>query len=184
MQPFAVSRKMLLPGPDRPLPPKHFGPFLANAAEQLLVVTAPALLGGRALSGADPTQAAESGSEISEGCGSYTLSAESLASVLDAATFDFMRFVSILGTELTETDGAMPITGPGAIADFQQIFKRLRNFYLYADGVEIWDFDSCYVSPFSEVAPGAVLMPGTILKGTTSVAAGRSSVPTLCWKTP
>lgn len=147
-------------------------PFLANAAEQLLVVTAPALLGGRALSGADPTQAAESGSEISEGCGSYMLSAESLASVLDAATFDFMRFVSILGTELTETDGAMPITGPGAIADFQQIFKRLRNFYLYADGVEIWDFDSCYVSPFSEVAPGAVLMPGTILKGTTSVAAG------------
>ena len=66
----------------------------------------------------------------------------------------------------------MAISDPGAMADFQQIFKRLRNYYLYADGVEIWDFDSCYVSPFAEVAPGAVLMPGTILKGNTKIASG------------
>ena len=148
-------------------------PFLSNAAEQLLVVTAPALLGGRALGGVDTLAGEiEDGSEVAQGCGSYLLSAESLASVLDAATFDFMRFVTVLGTELTEADGAMAIADPGALADFQQIFKRLRNFYLYADGVEIWDFDNCYVSPFSEVAPGATLMPGTILKGCSRVAAG------------
>lgn len=147
-------------------------PFLQDAAEQLLVVTAPALLGGRALSGVDQmVQDAEEMDPL-EGCGSYVVSAESLASVADAANFDLIRFSSVLGHELTEADGAMAITDPGAMADFQQMFKRLRNYYLYADGVEIWDFDSCYISPFSEVAPGAVLMPGTILKGHTTIASG------------
>lgn len=146
-------------------------PFLAEAAEQLLVVTAPALLGGRALGGTVERLSQED-EDMSAGCGCFVLSTESLASVLDAATFDFSRFLTVLGTELTEADGAMAIEDPGALADFQQIFKRLRNFYLFADGVEIWDFDSCYVSPFAEVSPGAVLMPGTILKGNTRIASG------------
>ena len=145
--------------------------FLSEAEDQLLVVTAPALLGGRALSGADAAQGAED-SGMLEGCGCYMVSAESIASVMDAANFDLGRFTSVLGTELTEADGAMPITDPGSMADFQSIFKKLRNYYLYADGVEIWDFDNCYVGPFAEVAPGAVLMPGTILKGSTTVASG------------
>ena len=89
------------------------------------------------------------------------------------ANFDLARLASVLGHELTETDGAMAISDPGAMADFQQIFKRLRNYYLYADGVEkLRSFDSYYVSPFAEVAPGAVLMPGTILKGNTKIASG------------
>ena len=148
-------------------------PFLKDAEEQLLVVTAPALLGGRALGGVNyVAEEAEAGSITSEGCGCYIVSAESIASVMDAANFDLTRFASVLGHELTEMDGAMAISDPGAIADMTQIFRRLRNYYLFADGVEIWDFDSCYVSPFSEVAAGAVLMPGTILKGTTSIGPG------------
>lgn len=147
-------------------------PFLSEATEQLLVVTEPALLGGRALGAVDAVAQDAMAEDVLEGCGSYLLEADSLASVLDASNFDFMRFVSVLGTELTEADGAMSITDPGALADFQQIFKRLRNYYLYADGVEIWDFDSTYVSPFAEVSPGAVLMPGTILKGNTRIASG------------
>ena len=143
--------------------------FLSQADDQLLVVTAPALLGGKALGGV--SEAAEDAGML-EGCGCYTVSAESIASVMDAANFDLGRFASVLGTELTEADGAMAISDPGAVADFQTIFKRLRNYYLYADGVEIWDFDNCYVGPFAEVAPGAVLMPGTILKGNTTIAAG------------
>ncbi len=146
--------------------------FLEDPAEQLLVVTAPALLGGRALSPVDQTAQGTDNSDLQEGCGCYLVSPESLISVADAANFDLARFASVLGHELTETDGAMAISDPGAMADFQQIFKRLRNYYLYADGVEIWDFDSCYVSPFAEVAPGAVLMPGTILKGNTKIASG------------
>lgn len=144
-------------------------PFLKDAEDQLLVVTAPALLGGRALGEqfSDPQE-----ESMGQGCGSYIVSAESLMSVMDAANFDLARFASVLGTELTEDEGAMAIEGPGAIADFQQIFKRLRLFYLFADGVEIWDFDNCYVSPTVEVAPGAVLMPGSILKGNTTVASG------------
>lgn len=148
-------------------------PFLDEAEDQLLVVTAPALLGGRALGGVDQAaQAVEDGETMDEGCGCYVVSAESIASVLDAANFDLARFASVLGHELTWADGAVPIDGPGGLADVQAMFKKLRNFYLYADGVEIWDFDNCYVGPFAEVAPGAVLMPGTILKGHTTIAAG------------
>ena len=146
--------------------------FLSQADDQLLVVTAPALLGGKALGGVSEAAQTAEDTGMLEGCGCYTVSAESIASVMDAANFDLGRFASVLGTELTEADGAMAISDPGAVADFQTIFKRLRNYYLYADGVEIWDFDNCYVGPFAEVAPGAVLMPGTILKGNTTIAAG------------
>lgn len=154
------------------LTPDVLKPFLEGAEDHLLVVTAPALLGGRALGGVDAAaQDAENGETLDEGCGCYVVSTESIVSVLDAAGFDLVRFASVLGHELTVSDGAMAIDGPGAMADFQSIFKRLRNFYLYADGVEIWDFDNCYVGPFAEVAPGATLMPGTILKGHTKIAA-------------
>ena len=146
--------------------------FLSEAEDQLLVVTAPALLGGRALGGVEVVAQEAQEQAMPAGCGCYVVSAESIASVMDAANFDLGRFASVLGTELTEADGAMAISDPGAVADFQSIFKRLRNYYLYADGVEIWDFDNCYVGPFAEVASGATLMPGTILKGTTTVAAG------------
>ncbi len=146
--------------------------FLLAAEDSLLVVTAPALLGGRALGSASETSPEAADAGMLEGCGCYTVSAESIASVMDAANFDLTRFASVLGSELTEADGAMAISDPGAVADFQTIFKRLRNYYLYADGVEIWDFDNCYVGPFAEVASGAVLMPGTILKGNTTVASG------------
>lgn len=146
--------------------------FLLAAEDSLLVVTAPALLGGRALGSANEASPEAADAGMLEGCGCYTVSAESIASVMDAANFDLTRFASVLGSELTEADGAMAISDPGAVADFQTIFKRLRNYYLYADGVEIWDFDNCYVGPFAEVASGAVLMPGTILKGNTTVASG------------
>lgn len=146
--------------------------FLTDAADPLLVVTAPALLGGRALGPVDQVAQDAEEAGIQEGCGCYLVAPDSLCSVADAANFDLTRFASVLGRELTEADGAMAISDPGAMADFQQIFKRLRNYYLFADGVEIWDFDACYVSPFAEVAPGSVLMPGTILKGNTKIASG------------
>ena len=146
-------------------------PFLQEAEGPLLVVTAPAMLGGRALDATVERLEAD-GEDVSEGCGTYVVDAESIASVLDAATFDLMRFVTVLGRELTCQDGAMPIPDMGSLADYTTLFKQLRNYYLYADGVEIWDFANCYVGPFAEVEPGAVLMPGTILKGTTKIAAG------------
>ena len=55
-------------------------PFLADAAEQLLVVTAPALLGGRALGGT-VEQLSQEGEDMSAGCGSFVLSTDSLGSV-------------------------------------------------------------------------------------------------------
>ena len=83
------------------------------------------------------------------------------------------RFASVLGTELTEADGAdghFRSRRRGGFPDHFQASAQLLS--LCPDGVEIWDFDNCYVGPFAEVAPGAVLMPGTILKGNTTIAAG------------
>ena len=146
---------------------------LSDADDQLLVVTAPAVLGGKALGGvSEVAEEIEAGNEIDTGCGCYMVSAESILSVCDAVNFDLARFASVLGHELSWKDGAVPIPDAGTLADVQSMFRQLRNYYLYADGVEIWDFSDCYVGPFAEVAPGAVLMPGTILQGSTSVAAG------------
>ena len=151
----------------------HLKEALSDADDQLLVVTAPAVLGGKALGGvSEVAEEIEAGNEIDAGCGCYLVSAESILSVCDAANFDLARFASVLGHELTWRDGAVPIPDVGTLADVQSMFRQLRNYYLYADGVEIWDFADCYVGPFAEVAPGAVLMPGTILKGNTSVASG------------
>ena len=146
---------------------------LTDTDDQLLVVTAPAVLGGKALDGISAVaEEIEAGNETDEGCGCYLVSASAISSVCDAANFDLARFASVLGHELTWKDGAVPIPDAGTLADVQSMFRQLRNYYLYADGVEIWDFTDCYVGPFAEVAPGAELMPGTILKGTTRVAAG------------
>ena len=146
---------------------------LAETDDPLLVITAPAVLGGKALGSVNyVAEEIENGNEIDEGCGCYMVSAESIASVCDAANFDLVRFASVLGHELSWKDGAVPISDPGTLADVQSMFRQLRNYYLYADGVDIWDFSDCYVGPFAEVAPGATLMPGTILRGATTVAAG------------
>ncbi len=166
---FPEDQVLYAPAPTKTV----LKPFLAQAEDTVLIVTAPALLGGRALGSVeDLARDMEETGAVAAGCGCYLVSGESIGSVMDAANFSLTRFASVLGRELTEADGAMAIEGPGAMADFQQIFKRLRNYYLYADGVEIWDFDSCYVSPFAEVASGAVLMPGTILKGNTVIGPG------------
>ncbi len=132
--------------------------FLEEAGEDLLVVTAPALLGGRALGGVDAV-AGEAGEDpsVDEGCLCYLVSGESLSAVCDAANFDLGRFASVLGRELTVADGAMAIPDMGTLADMQSIFKRLRNYYLFADGVEIWDFDNCYVGPFAYIRPNCTV---------------------------
>ncbi len=173
---FAEAAKACFPeGTVRITDPEVSGPvmreFLTDADPQLLVVSGPVLLGGQALN-ASLQQSESAEADASAGSGSYLVSAAALSPMLDAANFDLLRFTSVLGRELTLNDGAMAITEPAMLVDFQPVFKRLRNLYLYADGVEIWDFDNCYVGPFSEVAPGAVLMPGTILKGSTRIAAG------------
>ncbi len=148
-------------------------PFLQEAANPLLVVTAPAVLGGKALGGVtEVAQEVEAGNLPDQGTGCYLADPEALLPMMDAANFDLVRFASVLGRELTWLDGAVPIPDPETLADVQSMFRQLRNYYLYADGVDIWDFGDCYVGPFAEVAPGAVLMPGTILKGRTTVAAG------------
>ena len=56
--------------------------FLSGAEDQLLVVTAPALLGGRALGGVEAVAQDAEDTGMLEGCGCYMVSAESIASVI------------------------------------------------------------------------------------------------------
>ena len=154
-------------------PEENLRPFLENAADPLLVAAAPAVLGGKALGGVQAvTEDIEAGYLPDQGSGCFLLNPADLLPMLDAANFDLLRFAGVLGRELTWADGAVPIPDAETLAEVQSMFRQLRNYYLFADGVEIWDFSDCYVGPFAEVAPGAVLMPGTILRGKTSVAAG------------
>ena len=147
--------------------------FLSEAQGQLLVVTAPAVLDGRALLGVNEVAGEiEAGNEPDQGSRCYLVDTESIASVCDAANFDLVRFAAVLGHELSWRDGAVPLPDLVTLTDCHAMFNQLRNYHLYADGVEIWDMANCYVGPFAEVAAGAILMPGTILKGNTTVAAG------------
>lgn len=127
--------------------------FLSQADDQLLVVTAPALLGGKALGGvSEAAQTAEDAGML-EGCGCYTVSAESIASVMDAANFDLGRFASVLGTELTEADGAMAFPDPGAVADFQTFSSVCATTISMPTAWKSGISNNCYVGPFAEVAP-------------------------------
>ena len=63
----------------------------------------------------------------------------------------------------------MLLTAPDELADWQPILKRLHLYELANGGVEIWDYDNCYVDPTVQVGAGTVLMPGTILRGKTVI---------------
>ncbi len=55
------------------------------------------------------------------------------------------------------------------LAAWQPILNLQHLHNLVRGGVEIWDYQSCYVDPTVRVGRGTVLMPGTILRGGTTV---------------
>ena len=85
---------------------------------------------------------------------------------------DLLEVLEDQAAPYTDRDGAFSIDSPAQLTDFQPLLNRARLYRLAESGVEIWDFGNTYVDPTVRVEPQAVLLPGTILRGKTTVGAG------------
>ena len=69
------------------------------------------------------------------------------------------------------------------LADWQPILKKPAYLVELAhQGVEIWDYDNCYVEPGVRIGGGTVLLPGTIIRGASAVGHDCVRAPILIWK--
>lgn len=84
---------------------------------------------------------------------------------LDDMEFTFGRFLVEHGAAYTDRDGMFTVSSMEELADWQPILKRAYLYELAHQGVEIWDYDNCYVDPRVKIGGGTVLMPGTIIRG-------------------
>ena len=126
--------------------------------EQVLVLTGPALLFPAEQAGGD---------QAAVPC-AYSISGHTLRLGVE----EQISVLDLLRSCAAPVAGACAINSMEELCDFQKSILRARLFALAREGVQIWDFDSCYVGPAVRVASGVVLMPGTILLGDTTVDAG------------
>lgn len=138
--------------------------FLSTAEEredEVLVITGPVVC--------IPARAAIGGEDCTDApTGACTVQRTALMNVLDEK-FSFMDFLSRNGTPCTEQEGFFAVNAPDELADWQPILKRLCLYELAAAGVEIWDYDNCYIEPSVRVGSGTQILPGTILRGKTVI---------------
>jgi len=128
--------------------------FLAEGGEeeQVMVLTGPAVL----IPG-----------EADSSC-AYSISGHTMRLGLEEqiSVLDLLRSCAVPMT------GACPISTVEELYSYQKAVVRTRLFALLRAGVQIWDLDNCYVSPQADVGKGAVLMPGTMILGASTVGAG------------
>ena len=126
--------------------------FLAEEQEDVLIVNGPAVYvpGNAILTEEDWTDAPT---------GVCTVSAAELRK----------SGLQSLGNDYTEADGFFAVTTADELADWQPILKRLFLYVLAAGGVEIWDYDNCYIDPTVKIGAGTQILPGTILRGNTVI---------------
>jgi len=98
----------------------------------------------------------------------YHLDRSTLMAALDDQ-FDFLDFLRNRGQLLTGKDGAYGIKSSDCLSLWQPVLNQQHLRRLTKQGVEIWDYNNCYVDPSVCVGGGTVLMPGTILRGTTCI---------------
>ena len=94
---------------------------------------------------------------------------EAFMDALDDPDFTFGHFLVREGAAYTDRDGMFTISGVEELADWQPILKRAYLYELARQGVEIWDYDNCYVDPNARIGGGTVLLPGTIIRGKTTI---------------
>lgn len=141
--------------------------FLSTADEQeedVIVVTGPAII--------DPFETHEedfSGAPVVSNVTS--VSRQALMDALDE-TFIFTDFLKDHGVPYTDRDGVYSVGSMQQLAEWQPILSRGILYNLAAAGVSIWDYDNTYIEPTVFVGAGTTILPGTILRGTTSIADG------------
>ncbi len=100
--------------------------------------------------------------------GLYCLDGEALMMALDD-DFVFLDFLRSRGQLMQAKECAYGIK---SLADFplwQGILNRQYLEQLAKSGVQIWDYNNCYVEPTVFVGAGTTLLPGTILRGNSCI---------------
>ena len=135
--------------------------FLSTAdskEEQVLVITGPCVY--------VPAEAVFSEQESAPvPASACRVSREALMDALDDSAFSFSRFLVSCAEACTDRDGMFSVSSADELADWQPVLKRTVLYELARQGVEIWDYDNCYVDPTVHIGGGTVLMPGTIVRG-------------------
>ncbi len=99
------------------------------------------------------------------------VSRQTLLDALDDE-FLFSQFLLDNASAYTSRDGMFSVSKPVDLARWAAPLRHLRLAQLIRDGVEIWDWDNCYVDPAAKVGAGTVLMPGTIIRGPSRIGYG------------
>ena len=137
--------------------------FLSTAEdddEETIVVTGPAVF-------VSPGLASQADVIPAPSC-VYHVARESLMEALDEK-FSFLEFLRQRGKAYADRDGVYSIRSGEELAAWQPTLNLQHLHDLIRGGVEIWDYQNCYVDPTVRVGKGTVLMPGTILRGGTVI---------------
>lgn len=132
-----------------------------EAEEEVLVITGPAVYVPAPLRGRAPMETPS---------GVCRVSRSAFMSVLDEK-FSFLDFLTRHGAPCAEADGFYAVSDPDALAEWQPILRRQVLRRLAEQGVEIWDFDNCYIEPSVRIGAGTEILPGAILRGCTVIGA-------------
>ena len=137
--------------------------FLSTADDddsEVIVVTGPSVF-------VSPKLASQADVIPAPSC-AYHVEREALMDALDER-FSFLDFLRQRGKAFADRDGVYTVHSAEELAAWQPVLNLQHLHDLVRAGVEIWDYQNCYVDPTVRVGRGSVLMPGTILRGFTVV---------------
>ncbi len=99
----------------------------------------------------------------------YHVGRQALMDALDEKSVSFLDFLRQRGKPFTDREGVYSVHAAEELAAWQPILNLQHLHDLVRGGVEIWDYQNCYVDPTVRVGKGSVLMPGVILRGNTVI---------------
>lgn len=138
--------------------------FLSESAEEedVIVVTGPAVI--------DPFAAQQQtfyGPPAESGVSAVR--AQALLTALDE-TVIITDFLKSHGVPYTDRDGVYAVATVQELGEWQPVLRRGVLYALADEGVSIWDYDNTYIAPTVHIGAGTTILPGTILRGRTSIA--------------
>ncbi|MDR0890426.1 MAG: hypothetical protein LBM28_07300 [Oscillospiraceae bacterium] len=99
------------------------------------------------------------------------VSREAMMAALDER-FSFVQVLRENGAVLSDCDGFYSVETAAAAAEAATLLRRNQALALLKAGVEIFDWNSCYISPSARIKPGAKLLPGASIRGDSVIAEG------------
>jgi bifunctional UDP-N-acetylglucosamine pyrophosphorylase/glucosamine-1-phosphate N-acetyltransferase len=145
---------------------------LEGLGDRVLVFTAPVFLTD---AGAQRLLSQQAPRRDANPTGVFLLSAADLKQTLDQGGFeDFESALEQSGQEYCESAqwaarSVHRLDSPLDLMDVQAVARRLTVARLVSQGARVIDPEAVYVGPNVQVGSGTVLLPGTILRGSTAV---------------